>query len=502
MQLPDTLLVSEPQQSLNLYEGVQYFMEPGQTTFSLERLENAPFSPEESRVFHNLEGNTLWMKIQINNITNTPQPYFFVTYNAYLPEGQLFLQNDIGLWEGHLHNYKQWQKEKVYFNNPTWRISLNPGKNTLYFKFYDIAHRTRTLSFLMPPKAFKKWQVKSVSFLAFIVLAAVVLVLMIALGAFYIKTHYFLFYTLYLLGLLIDFLAYKGWGAAYLWSGNLFLLDNSRSLSNALSSFAICCFFYRFYQDHNTPRWSYRIFQLMGIHFALLLGGYVIKISFNIWTEFYLIVFKSIQVCALAIIVIHTYLGFKKYVPLYLPMVFILHTLCIFVQVITNFPVYGWLYIDSFSVNMYYYSLILELVVLTYYILKRMWAIQQHISKMASQLEYLKKQSKTAMPKKPRMIKLKSKAIIELNTILYIKSDDKFIEVYTHQGLEIDRETLKNIYQKLPDQQFVQIHKSFIVNLYAIRAAYNNKVMLKSGDYLPVSRSHKSNLQKVLDTAH
>lgn len=502
MQNPSPLLLLEVDQSVNLYEVVQYYLEPGHTTFSLDRLEKAPFYEEEDRIFHHLQGNTLWMKIQINKSTNTAQPYFFVVYNAYLPEGQLFLQNDLGLWKGHLHNYKQWQNEKVYFNNPTWRISLAPGKNTLYFKFFDTAERTRTLSFLMPSSAFKQWQVRSVAFLAFMVLSIVALIFVISLGSFYIKTPYFMFYALYLFGLLIDFLAYKGWGGAYLWPGQLFLVDNIRSLSNVVSSFAVCFFFYRFYEGHHTPRWTYKLFHLMGLYFGVLLLLYGIKTLFGGFSTLFVVVFKSIQLCALLIIVIHTFLGFKKYVPLYLPMIFILHTLCIVVQVTTNFPVTGRLFIDSFSVNMYYYTLLLELGVLTYYIIKHMWAIQQNISQMAVQLERLTKKLEAVTQNKPEMIKLKSKALVALDAIHYIKSDDKFLEFHTQQGREIERETLKNMQLKLPEGQFVQIHKSFIVNLLAVRAAYSNKVLLKSGDYLPVSRSHKDNLQKILATAH
>jgi|SaaInlStandDraft_1057018.scaffolds.fasta_scaffold181489_2 hypothetical protein len=107
------------------------------------------------------------MRIQINNTTSEALSYYFSSYNAYLPEGQLFIKNANGIWEGHLHNYRNQLEANTYFNIPTWFVNLIPGESTLYFKFFDEAKRTRTLVFLLSPNEFKVWRIKSIGFLVF-----------------------------------------------------------------------------------------------------------------------------------------------------------------------------------------------------------------------------------------------------------------------------------------------------------------------------------------------
>ncbi|MDG1191277.1 MAG: 7TM-DISM domain-containing protein [Flavobacteriaceae bacterium] len=162
-----SLEITKQNQSVNVYENVQYYKELGNTTFEINRLENAKFTSEKHQVYHQLSGNTLWMRIQINNTTSEALSYYFSSYNAYLPEGQLFIKNANGIWEGHLHNYRNQLEANTYFNIPTWFVNLIPGESTLYFKFFDEAKRTRTLVFLLSPNEFKVWRIKSIGFLVF-----------------------------------------------------------------------------------------------------------------------------------------------------------------------------------------------------------------------------------------------------------------------------------------------------------------------------------------------
>jgi two-component system response regulator LytT len=97
-------------------------------------------------------------------------------------------------------------------------------------------------------------------------------------------------------------------------------------------------------------------------------------------------------------------------------------------------------------------------------------------------------------PKK-EFVQLKSKALFPISSLYFVKSDDKYVEFHGANKIEMDRDTLKNVSQKLSRQQFVQIHKSYLVNLLNVRAAYGNKVLLRNGEYLPVSRRYKKLLK-------
>ena len=104
---------------------------------------------------------------------------------------------------------------------------------------------------------------------------------------------------------------------------------------------------------------------------------------------------------------------------------------------------------------------------------------------------------------KTKYITLKSKALINLDKILYIASDGPYLELYLKEKEkpEIDRNSLKAITESLPSSQFVQVHRSHIVNLKHIKAAYASKVVLSNGEELNISRKYKDRLQEMLEAS-
>ncbi len=101
---------------------------------------------------------------------------------------------------------------------------------------------------------------------------------------------------------------------------------------------------------------------------------------------------------------------------------------------------------------------------------------------------------------KVRLVELKSKAVIEAGEIEVIKSDGHYIELYLKykDKPEVDRNTLKHILEVLPDY-FIQIHKSYIINLKEIRVKYGEKIEMKNGQTLPISRTYKQAFNQTLE---
>ena len=97
-------------------------------------------------------------------------------------------------------------------------------------------------------------------------------------------------------------------------------------------------------------------------------------------------------------------------------------------------------------------------------------------------------------------ISLKSKALINLNDLNYISSDGPYLEFHlkNRNYPEIDRNTLKNVLEELPAKKFIQVHRSHIVNIDAVKSIYSNKVILTNGTHLNVSRSYKDQLDQIL----
>lgn len=88
--------------------------------------------------------------------------------------------------------------------------------------------------------------------------------------------------------------------------------------------------------------------------------------------------------------------------------------------------------------------------------------------------------------------------VLETKDILYCQADDN----YTHIFLQDDSQrlvskTLRFIEDKLPKNNFVRIHKSYLININAIRSYQKGKggmVTLKNKKSLPVSSSKKAYL--------
>lgn len=97
-------------------------------------------------------------------------------------------------------------------------------------------------------------------------------------------------------------------------------------------------------------------------------------------------------------------------------------------------------------------------------------------------------------------IHLKSKALINTNEILYIKSDGHYMEIFLENKKkpEIERSTLTELLQLLPNVDFVRIHKSYIVNIRKIKIINATQLMLENGEWIKLSRTYKQQLKEML----
>ncbi len=86
---------------------------------------------------------------------------------------------------------------------------------------------------------------------------------------------------------------------------------------------------------------------------------------------------------------------------------------------------------------------------------------------------------------------------LTLNTILYIESDRNYITVVTETQRLSYIDSLKNWTIKLPENQFIQVHKSFIINRRFIDKISGNTLFIKENK-IPIGRTYKQELLKVL----
>jgi len=96
-------------------------------------------------------------------------------------------------------------------------------------------------------------------------------------------------------------------------------------------------------------------------------------------------------------------------------------------------------------------------------------------------------------------IKVEYKTVkIALNDILYIEGLKDYVKIYCANEMYLTRLNLKGIASKLPPQDFLRIHRSFIVGLSKIKSFQKSQILIANKS-LPIGNSYRAAiLQKLI----
>jgi DNA-binding LytR/AlgR family response regulator len=84
---------------------------------------------------------------------------------------------------------------------------------------------------------------------------------------------------------------------------------------------------------------------------------------------------------------------------------------------------------------------------------------------------------------------------VVINEICYVEAMENYVIIHTDSHKIISLMTMKSMEEKLPSNQFIRSHKSFIVNISKVESIEGNCLNVKSKQ-LPISRQNK---QEVLN---
>lgn len=87
---------------------------------------------------------------------------------------------------------------------------------------------------------------------------------------------------------------------------------------------------------------------------------------------------------------------------------------------------------------------------------------------------------------------------VNFDDILYVESLSDYVKIHTQDSLIITRETITNIEAKLPSQQFLRVHRSYIISLKSIDS-YTNELIEIHQKAIPISRKYKDAVLKKLE---
>lgn len=86
---------------------------------------------------------------------------------------------------------------------------------------------------------------------------------------------------------------------------------------------------------------------------------------------------------------------------------------------------------------------------------------------------------------------------IILSDILYIESDRDYVKVFTTERMLFTRQTISAIEAMLSDNEFVRIHRSFIINIQRIKS-FNHEVVEIGSKELPVGKFFRNRFMEIM----
>jgi DNA-binding LytR/AlgR family response regulator len=87
-----------------------------------------------------------------------------------------------------------------------------------------------------------------------------------------------------------------------------------------------------------------------------------------------------------------------------------------------------------------------------------------------------------------------------LKDILYIESLKDYVRIKTEKESLITYQRISYLEEKLPEDKFLRVHKSFIVAVDKVASLGSNSVKIKDKE-IPVGRNYKGNISKLVSAA-
>ena len=87
---------------------------------------------------------------------------------------------------------------------------------------------------------------------------------------------------------------------------------------------------------------------------------------------------------------------------------------------------------------------------------------------------------------------------IRFDDLKWVKSDGNYLELYCKDEKHLVRSSMKNFAQRLPANRFLQVHKSYLVNIEHIKSIDHRNVRIDD-ELIPIGRALLDDIKKILD---
>lgn len=129
------------------------------------------------------------------------------------------------------------------------------------------------------------------------------------------------------------------------------------------------------------------------------------------------------------------------------------------------------------------------------YILKDEWK-----KKLGETLGNIQKEIESRMEPSYRIIVSTRLEKIPIKDIYYLYKDGKNVVFKTRNGQSSIRKTLSEVYEELPEQNFIYVDRSFIVNIEHVMKLKNKQIYMSNGEIIPVSKPQLERVKIEINT--
>lgn len=122
------------------------------------------------------------------------------------------------------------------------------------------------------------------------------------------------------------------------------------------------------------------------------------------------------------------------------------------------------------------------------------YSFERFLKAVNRALERLRENKENGAPNGKILVKADKKLYaLQFSEILFLEGQGDYIRIRTGQHSLVVHDTIKNFLSSLPEEEFMRIHKSFVINLKCIEYIEGNQVRI--GEHtLPVSPVHREEL--------
>ena len=129
-------------------------------------------------------------------------------------------------------------------------------------------------------------------------------------------------------------------------------------------------------------------------------------------------------------------------------------------------------------------------------------SLQRLNNELINEVETLEKLNESLrVHSNDRFVMIKSNNLlinVDLKNILYFEAYGDYVKVYTTHNTYINYNTMKNVMDKLPEQEFVRVHRSYIIRLDQITNIEQDSLLVHE-KVIPVGKSYKTALLERVD---